>query len=57
MAELDKKAKLIDKIIFQCKVNNVSDDKMIPLDNVFINLIGLDENELIKIANKLNIKI
>lgn len=52
-----KKSKLIDKIIFVCKASNISDDKNIPLDKVFINLIGLSESELIKIASELNINI
>ena len=49
------KEELIDKIIFACKVSNVSDDKNIPLDEVFINLCTMTESELKIIANELNI--
>ena len=54
--EQKEKAILIDKIIFECKVSNVSDDKMIPLDTVFINLACCSIPELKKIAAELNIK-
>ena len=50
------KGQLINEIIFVCKVSNVSDNKQIPLDSVFMNLIGKSKSELTKIATELNIK-
>ena len=50
------KAALIDEIIFVCKTSNVSNDRHIPLDIVFINLIGLSIPQLKTIASELNIK-
>lgn len=52
---MNNKKILIDKIIFFCKVSNVSDNRNIPLDSVFMRLIGLTESELIKITAELNI--
>ena len=49
--ELKRKGKLIDEIVFQCKVNNVPS-----LDEIFINLACLEITALVKIAQELYIK-
>ena len=51
------KEQLINEIIFVCKALNISDNKQIPLDTVWMNLIGLSVSELTKVAQELNIKI
>jgi len=49
--ELKRKGKLIDDIIFQCKINNVPS-----LDEIFIKLACLEITALVKIAQELYIK-
>ena len=53
IVELEYKGKLIDKIIFKCKVSNVAHNKHIPLDNVFMALIGCTISELNHILSEL----
>ena len=55
--ELKEKGEIIDKIIFACKVSNVSNNKEIPLDNVFIELLACDISELKNIALNLGITL
>ena len=50
--QLKENGRLIDLIIFQCKVNDVPD-----LDTIFIHLATLERPQLVKIAQELNIKI
>lgn len=54
---MTEKEYLINEIILQCKLSNIIDGKHIPLDEVFINLVGMTLLELKTIAQELNIKI
>lgn len=54
--EEKEKQSLITEILQVCKVSNISDDKQIPVDVVFMNLICCSLSELKKIAHELYIK-